>query len=105
MTEAGEWIDAKVAMVGRMFSPNRALRVVSAQLGENTCYVAHAPMLGALSVFHAENITGRKAEGATCRCYGTALDAARAMGRDRALGEQLVKDQRGRPALASPGGQ
>src|SRR5450759_2851380 len=68
MTEAGEWIDAKVAMVGRVFSPSRALRVVSAQLGENTCYVAHSPMLSALSVFHAENITGRKAEGATCRC-------------------------------------
>jgi hypothetical protein len=68
MTEAGECIDAKVAIVGRMFSANRALRVVSTQLGENTRYVAHAPMLGALSIFHAENITGRKAEGTTCRC-------------------------------------
>ena len=43
MTEAGEWIDAKLAMVGRMFSPNRTLRVVSAQLGENARYVGIAP--------------------------------------------------------------
>lgn len=48
-------------------SASRSLRVAGAQLGENAGYVTHAPMLGALPVFHPENIAGGKAKGATSR--------------------------------------
>src|SRR5450756_1904883 len=89
MIEAGECIDAKVAIVGQMFSANRALRVVSTQLGENTCYVAHSPMLSALSVFHAENTTGRKAEGTPCRCNAE-QGAAMRSGVDEARRNHIV---------------
>ena len=41
--------------------------MAGAQLGENAGYVTHAPMLGALPVFHPENIAGGKAKGATSR--------------------------------------
>jgi hypothetical protein len=41
--------------------------VAGAQLGENSGNVTHAPMLGALSVFHPENIAGGEAKGATSR--------------------------------------
>jgi hypothetical protein len=47
-------------------------------------------MLGALSVFHAENVTGRKAKGATCRCNAE-QGATMRSGVDEARRDHIVR--------------